>query len=374
MYKVRKLKIQDAQCETLGLASGDLYSRTVVSFWRTVRKKGIWLKPSSMMRWQNSRDLHSHSADAVVQSFYGALKSWRVRRKIDLEAKPPRQRRRFYRVQWKNSAIRLRDGNLMLSNGKGNLPLVVPWRWEVPTLVELGWNGTGYELRAIYTTEATAQPLGTEVAGVDLGEIHLAAAHDGLECRIYNGRHLRSVRRYQNKKKAQIASRMDVMKRGSRRWKKLRARKGKILRKIDNQVRDILHKQTTKLVSTLHERGVQTVVIGDVRDIRKDLDYGAKANQKMHQWLLGKVRWMVSYKSEMLGMEPKLQDESYTSQTCPACGELHKPNSREYRCKCGFRYHRDGVGSWNIRAKYLGGLGSPVVGAMASPIGVRYAF
>ena len=147
-----------------------------------------------------------------------------------------------------------------------------------------------------------------------------------------------------------------------------------MLRKLDNQVRDILHKQTTKLVSTLHERGVQTVVIGDVRDIRQDLDYGAKANQKMHQWLLGKVRWMVSYKSEALGMKPELQEESYTSQACPACGECHKPAGREYHCKCGFRYHRDGVGSWNIRAKYLGSFGSPVVGAMASPIGVRYAF
>lgn len=375
MYKVRKLKVGDkdaTQLEALALASGDLYSRTVVSFWRTVRKQGIWLKPSSMMRWQNSDDLHAHSADAVVQSFYGALKSWRVRRKEDPEAKPPRKQRHFYRVQWKNSAIRLRDGQLILSNGKGNPPLAVPWQWDTPTLVELGWNGTGYELRAVYTTAATAQPLGTEVAGVDLGEIHLAVTHDGHECRIYNGRYLRSVRRYQNKKKGELSARLDVMKRGSRRWKRLRARKGMILRKLDNQVRDILHKQTTKLVSALYQGGVQTVVIGDVRDIRKDLDYGAKANQKMHQWLHGKVRWLISYKAEKLGMEPVLQEEAYTSQTCPGCGELHKPNGREYRCKCGFRYHRDGVGSWNIRAKYLGNFGSAVVGVMASPTGVRY--
>ena len=373
MYEVRKLKVdRTEQMDVLATASGDLYSRTVVSFWRTVRKQGIWLKPSSMMRWQNSQELHAHSADAVVQSFYASLKSWRVRRKVDPQSKPPWKQRHFYRVQWKNSAIRLRDGNLILSNGKGNAPLVVPWQWSIPTLVEIGWSGTGYELRAIYTTVATAKPLGTEVAGVDLGEIHLATTHDGQECRIYNGRYLRSVRRYQNKKKGEVSARLDRMKRGSRRWKRLKARKGMILRRLDNQVRDILHKQTTKLVSTLHQGGVQTVVIGDVRDIRKDLDYGKKANQKMHQWLHGKVRWMISYKAEGLGMGVELQDESYTSQTCPACGECHKPSGREYKCKCGFRYHRDGVGSWNIRAKYLGNLGSAVVGAMASPIGVRY--
>jgi putative transposase len=250
---------------------------------------------------------------------------------------------------------------------------MVPWQWEAPILAELGWNGTGYELRAVYATAAKAKPLGVEVAGVDMGEVHLAVTHDGHECRIYNGRHLRSVRRYQNKKKGELGARLDRMKRGSRRWKRLRARKGMILRKLDNQVRDILHKQTTKLVSTLYQAGVQTVVIGDVRDIRKTLDYGKKANQKMHQWLHGKMRRLISYKTARLGMDTALQNEAYTSQTCPSCGDHHKPKGREYQCRCGFQYHRDGVGAWNIRAKYLGNFGTPVAGAMASPIGVRYA-
>jgi putative transposase len=44
---------------------------------------------------------------------------------------------------------------------------------------------------------------------------------------------------------------------------------------------------------------------------------------------------------------------------------------RVFRCpRCGWTYHRDGVGSINIRQKYLCSL--PVVGAMAPPIGMRY--
>ncbi len=375
MYNVRKLKIERTeQTDALTLASGELYSRTVVSFWRTVRNHGIWLKPSSMMRWQNSNELHAHSADAVVQSFYASLKSWRVHRKTDPNARPPKKQRHFYRVQWKNSAIRLRGGQLLLSNGKGNPSLVIPWRWNIPTLVELGWNGVGYELRAIYSNTPIGIPLGIKIAGVDLGEIHLAATHDGEECNIYNGRYLRSVHRYQNKKKAEFSSLLDRMIKGSKRYKHLKASKRRTLNKIDNQINDILHKQTTKLVSTLHNAGVKTVVIGDVRDIRQGLDYGAKANQKIHQWLFGRTRWMVSYKAERLGMEVVLQEEAYTSQTCPACGKRNKPKGRNYRCQCGFSFHRDGIGAYNIRAKYLGELEtSQVVGAMASPTGVRYA-
>lgn len=373
MYKVRKLKIDKTeQLDNLSLASGELYSRNVTSFWRVVRKKGIWLKPSSMMRWHNSYQMHAHSADAVIQSFYSGLKSWKVQRKVDPEANPPRRRHKFYKVQWKNSAIRLRNGILILSNGKNNEPLLVPWKWDLPTNVELGWNGNGYELRAVYTITQTHEPIGDKVAGIDLGEIHMAVTHDGEECTIYNGRHLRSVRRYQNKKKAKISSKLDKMKKKSRRWKKLNNSKKRVLKKLDNQIRDIEQKQTTKLVYALYDRGVNTVVIGDVRDIRKGLDYGKRANQKLHQWTHGKVRHMITYKSEMLGMEVVVQDESYTSQTCPKCGERNKPHGRVYKCECGFIYHRDGVGAWNIRGKYLGESNIPIVGAMASPTGVRY--
>lgn len=116
------------------------------------------------------------------------------------------------------------------------------------------------------------------------------------------------------------------------------------------------------------------MVIGDVRDIRQNLDYGKKANQKLHQWVFGEVRHMLTYKAVRQGMKVELINEAYTSQsqTCPSCGKRHKPKNRNYRCRhCGFKFHRDGVASINIRRKYLGD-STPVVGLMASPVGVRF--
>ena len=209
------------------------------------------------------------------------------------------------------------------------------------------------------------------VAGIDWGQIHLAVAHDGQETIILNGRLLRSKRRYKNKLKAKLSGLIDVKNRSS---------KQRQLAKLNNQIRDIQHKQTTKLVSTLNNRGVQTGVISDIRDIRlrhakgerKSVDYGKKANQKIHQMLHGQTRQMLTYKAERLGMKVELQDERYTSQTCPVCSKQHKPKNRFYKCSCGFQFHRDAVGSLNIRRKYLGCMNLPVVGVMASPIGVRF--
>src|SRR5256885_7241685 len=132
MYQVRRVKIgKTAQLDELARECGRLYSQTVVSFWRTVRKKGIWLKPSHLMRWHTSKKLHAHTADACVQAFFASLKSWRERKKAgDPDAKPPRKRKRYFRIEYKRSAMLLADGKLRLSNGKGNTPLILAWSWE----------------------------------------------------------------------------------------------------------------------------------------------------------------------------------------------------------------------------------------------------
>jgi putative transposase len=379
MYQVRRVNIgKTPHLDELARECGRLYSQTLVSFWRTVRKKGLWLHPKHLMRWHTSDKLHAHTADACIQAFFASLKSWRARRKTDPDAHPPRRRRYYFRIEYKSTAIRLTDGRLTLSNGKGNAPLILDWPWQTPKTVVIHWTGMQYEAIATYCVSAVAQPLGKKVAGIDLGEIHAAVSHDGEETHILTGRLLRSKRQYQNKLKAKLQARIDGKKKGSRRRKKLIKSKQRQLKKLRNQIKDIEHKQTTHLVSTLHSNGVQTVVLGDVRDIRQDLDVGSKSNQKLHQWSHGSVRHLLTYKAERVGMDVWLQEEAYSSKTCPKCGHRRKSKvtGRVFHCtqkECGFTWHRDGVGAYNIRQKYRGEFGIPhVVGGMAPPIGLRY--
>ena len=82
MYQVRRVHIgKTDQLDELAHECGRLYSQTLVSFWRTVRHKGIWLQPKHLMRWYPSDKLHAHTADACVQAFFASLRSWRERRK-----------------------------------------------------------------------------------------------------------------------------------------------------------------------------------------------------------------------------------------------------------------------------------------------------
>lgn len=390
IYTVRRVHLgKTAQLDALAHAAGQVYSRTLVFFWRTVRKQRIWLKPKHLMRLiptDPDHVLHAHSVDAAVQSFFAGLASWRERRKSDPHAKPPRRRKWYFRVEYKSSAILLKDGKLRLSNGKGNDPLLLDWPWERPQTVVIHWTGEQYEAIATYTLYGPFQPQkeatgqqerqAEHSAGIDLGEVHMAVSHDGTHTHILNGRLLRSKKQYQNKLKAKLQSKIDVKKKGSRRWKNLLRSKKKQCKKIKNHIKAIEHQQTTQLISTLDEEGVQMLVIGDVKDIRHDLDVGSKANQKLHQWSHGHVRHFLRYKAERRGMSVVLQEEAYTSRTGPACGHGKKsrPRGRNWRCQtCGYQGHRDGIGAMNIRYKYRGEFGLPhVVAAMAPATGIRF--
>ena len=351
MYHVRRMNIgKTPQLDELAHACGELYSKTLIFFWRTVRHQGIWLKPKHLMRLFTSDKLHAHTSDACVQAFFASLKSWREVRKSDPSARPPRKRKWYFRIEYKRSAMSLKESLLRLSNGKGNEPLVLDWSWELPQTVVIHWTGVQYEALATYKHE---QPEALEhrekIAGIDLGEIHMAVSHDGEQTHILNGRLLRSKRQYRNKLQATLNARIDGrMKKGSRRRKKLIASKKRQLKKLKHQIQEIEHKQTSRLISTLHREGVARLVIGDVRDIRQDLDVGSTNNQKLHQWSFGSVRHKLTYKAERAGMEVALQDEHDTSKTCPACGHRRKskPQGRVFHCTnkpCGFTWHRDYV-------------------------------
>ena len=384
MYLTRKLKLgRTDQLDALARRAGDLWSTVATWHWRFVRRQGYWLPKgqTQKMYCKGFNGLHSQSAQAVADSFDDSLQSWRKKRKNgNYEGlRPPYKQKRYFKVQWKSSAIRLQDdGVLRLSNGRGNDPVLIDWPSKTePKRIEIGWDGDQYELRCQYKVEEDKEPNGSKIAGIDIGEIHLAAVYTEDEAWTVSGRELRSLRRQQNRTKARLDSKIDRKVRGSRRWKRLIHAKNRQLSKIRNQIKDLLHKQSTRLIKTLHERRVGTVVVGDLTGIRERIDYGSKTNQRLHQWAYGEFVRMIEYKARLHGMTVERIGEAYTSQTCPSCGSRHKPHGRDYICSCGFEGHRDIVGAANIRQKYLGqdeptGSSLRVAGAMASPAGVRY--
>ena len=330
-----------------------------------------------------TQPLHSQSIQAVRERYFKNRKAYRqLRKNGDKTAKPPHKPKRFQTTTWKKSAIRFKETKfgkqVVFSNGKGPPALQIPLpksfdlsKTQNIVIVNLVYNHGQSELHFVYKIEKPETPQADGVVGVDIGEIHPLVVHDGQHTLIFNGRYIRSLYRLRNKVLASMNAKIDRCKRHSKRWWYLVRRKWKRIRKIDDQIRDCLHKHTTHFVKHCRQSGIGTIVVGDLTGIREDIDYGKRANQKLHQWAFGKVAELITYKAKAFGIRVKLIDEAYTSQTCPSCGDRHKPSNRDYICPCGFHYHRDGVGAINIRKKYLGRFGDPVVADMAPPVGFR---
>lgn len=385
-----KLKIPySEQLDALNAASASVWRECLMlqdvwcymhgswGFFPCIKSCELWMDK----KLTKAQPLHSQSIQEVRSRYFKNWYGFRVlRRNGDKTARPPHKEKRFQTTTWKKSAIRLKETifgkQVVLSNGRNNEPLVVdlPKKFDIkntPALINLVYSRGQYELHFVYKSDESVKSEAEGVVGVDIGEIHPIVSHDGAITEIFNGRYIRSLYRLRNKVIASMNKKIDRCERHSQRWWHLVKRKWKRIKKIDNQIQDGLHKHTTKFVKLCESRDIGTIVIGDLTGIRETINYGKRANQRLHQWAFGKVTQLITYKAKSLGIKVEVIDEAYTSQICPSCNHRHKPSNREYKCKCGFKYHRDGVGGINIRQKYLGHLGVPVVATMASPVGIR---
>ena len=264
--------------------------------------------------------------------------------------KPPNKRKNYLTTRWLKAAIRFVEGSLFakrvqFSMGKGRPKLDIPLpknfdmsKAHLIATVDLCYHFGNWELHYTYTDEVDPpESGGFRVVGVDIGEIHPIVSHDGQHTDIYNGRYIRSLYRYRNKVLAEFSHTISRCKRHSKRWWKLTRRKWKRIRKIDNQIKDVLHKHTTKFLDICQKQDIGTIVLGDLRGIRENINYGKRANQKLHQWAFGKITELITYKAKAVSIKVERIDEAYTSQTCPKCGNRKKPRNRNYTCKCGFK-------------------------------------
>ena len=372
------------QLDAINLLGGRIYCKTVSLAFKTHKQKGFWISDSGLKKYLRHKayPCHSHSVQAVIDDYCGARRSFFENRKSNSNAKPPHKTRKFHTFTWRASGITYNRGKLRLSMGpdRDRAPLYIKidkkFHKVVPAEVSLVYNRTThqYEFHATYDTTPKKRKtkVGSAVA-VDMGEIHPIVAFDGIHSEIYNGREHRSKVRYREKSKVNINRKLSRRKRGSRCWKKLKRAKNRQLAALTAQLRDMRHKIVSRFVSTCHERRIETIVIGDIKHIRQSINYGKKANEKLHQWAFSKIREMITYKAKTIGIHVDTQDEAYTSQTCPSCGHRKKPSRRTYHCsKCKWQGHRDIVGASNILTAYQGYLFNPVVGAVVSPTGVRY--
>lgn len=138
-------------------------------------------------------------------------------------------------------------------------------------------------------------------AAIDLGIDNLATlTFNDDKPLIINGKPLKSINQYYNKKKADFQSR--------------NKNTSLLTLKRNNKIRDYFHKSTRYITNQLVSLDYSTLVIGYNKGWKQDVNLGTRNNQSFVTIPFLNFVNMLKYKCELQGIKVILREESYTSK------------------------------------------------------------
>lgn len=342
---------------------------------------------------RNSKYLQSQSAQASYQAFIINFKSYfkslkefnKNPKKFSGKPKPPYRNKFFYKITFKKSAIRYKNGYLLLSVKKPYEPIRIKWAstLPIPTWVIISYDRfDGWNINFVMEKECKQLELDKyNVMSIDLGTKREATTFNNVDCetKTYNGKIVMSLVRLRNVVDGRCRSEKSKCKKRSRRYQSIARANRRIVKRIKNKQKDILHKYSRIIVSDAVAKNIGTIIIGNNSSTHDETNLD-KQNQKVQQNPEQVLSKYVQYKFERVGGTTLVVPEKYTSRTCPKCGNVKNasPKGRIYSCnrgECDFAFDRDGVGAINIMQQNVS-FGREywldVVGGLTPPIGIKY--
>jgi putative transposase len=270
--------------------------------------------------------------DKAIISYFGLLRAYN---NGEIQNKPglPRYLKKDGRqvVQYTEQAlsvvrkgfVRLSGTNVYVPTKQKNIKFVrvSPCRTSGNITVEVG-----YEQEYEYKTDGNT-------AAIDLGINNLATMvftdHTPI---IYNGKPLKSVNQYYNKRLAELKSKQDLS--GGKR--KITNRIKRLHTKRNNKVKDHMHKVSREITNQLVSSGVTTLVVGYNKGWKQDVNLGKKTNQNFVQIPFLMLLNMLVYKCALVGIHVVDLGESYTSK----CSFLDDEDIKKHSSYKGKRVRR----------------------------------
>ena len=197
------------QCQALRSEAGRLWS-DLLTLHAQARAQGRWLSAGELEQATKGGlySLHSQTTQALCQKLAANVETASALRRREraetghLQTQYPHHPKVYQTVIWKDQALLiLPSGQLRLPTGGQRPPLLLPLPAEYHAAhlrrAELTWRADHYELCLTLDTGETLPPLLPigAVAGVDLGEIHIAAVtKTGGHALVVSRRMLRSCK------------------------------------------------------------------------------------------------------------------------------------------------------------------------------------
>ena len=169
-----------------------------------------------------------------------------------------------------------------------------------------------FEIQYTYEAECIQRNLTkTNALALDFGINNLVTGVSSKgETFIIDGRRLKSINQWFNKKNARLQSIKDKLHFG----KKTTNRQKALARRRNNRINDYMNKVARKVIDYCINNDIGTLVVGYNETFQKDSNIGKRNNQIFVNIPYGKLRDKLEYLCELNGIILVMQEESYTSK------------------------------------------------------------
>ena len=345
--------------------------------------------------------LYSHVAQQTLTSVAASFKSYIGLLKgikggtVTQHPKLPKYRKNSLKlVTFPKADVKLKDGQLRFPLGSkvklwfgiGEFYFPMPSNLDYKAIREIRIlpRNRQFYVEFVYQIQSTAVEQDVSRAlGIDPGLNNwLTCVSNVGTSFIVDGRHLKSLNQWYNKRVATIKEH-----RPQGFWSKQLAR---ITEKRNRQVRDAVNKAARLVLNHCWENQIGTVVFGWNKGMRPEINLGNKTNQNFVQIPTARLKDRISQLCEQYGIQFIETEESYTSKASfldsdelPKFGEKpegwkesgKRVNRGLYRSKDGSKINADCNGAANILRKVATTLGLCLKkvsrGALISPLKVR---
>lgn len=360
-----------AEIDAAAFASKNLYNLANYTIRQAFIHGGEWVRFNQLCKDLKTSDAYKCLPAKVSQwvlkvldknwtAFFAAIKEYAIHPDKFLgRPKLPKYKEKeegrnvlTYTIQAMSAKL-LRVGLVKLSG----LSFTVPTQKKNINQVRLVPRKNHYVIEIVH--EVAEQPANlddTLVAGVDLGIDNLAAITSnkpGFTPLLVNGRPLKSMNQFFNKRKAELQSILGSDKAGSNRIDRL-------CFKRNHRIDHYLHTASRRIVDKLVSERIGVLVIGRNPEWKQEVNLGKVNNQKFVQIPHARFIRQLTYKCQLVGIKVLEQEESYTSKTsfldseeiCKHQSYVGRRVKRGlFRSSNGTEINADVNGSYNILRK-----------------------
>ena len=210
-------------------------------------------------------------------------------------------------------------------------------------------------IEVIYTKEEKELKKNNKVIGIDIGLDNLSTVVNNFNSEkfIVNGKPLKSINAYYNKKKAKLMSYIDD-KGTSRKIEKL-------TNKRNNKVKNYMHNTSKYIIDHCLANDISKIIVGHNKEWKQGINIGKRNNQNFVSIPFNMLINQLKYKGKLAGIEVIETEEGYTSKCSFVMSETmqHHESYLGKRVKRGLyksnnlSYNADVNGALNIIRKVI---------------------